>query len=45
MSDGYLGMTYKIKGVEIPDAPKVVDDGKKEKPRDEKVGGSSSHAS
>ncbi|KAH7317566.1 Sec63 Brl domain-containing protein [Rhexocercosporidium sp. MPI-PUGE-AT-0058] len=42
VSDGYLGMTYKIKGVEIPDAPKVVDDGKKEKPKDEKAGGSSS---
>jgi antiviral helicase SLH1 len=32
ISDGYLGMKYTIKGVEIPDAPKVVDDGKKEKP-------------
>jgi antiviral helicase SLH1 len=31
VSDGYLGMMYKIEGVEIPDVPKVVDDGKKEK--------------
>ncbi|KAH9210447.1 Sec63 Brl domain-containing protein [Leptodontidium sp. 2 PMI_412] len=44
VSDGYLGMTYKIKGVEIPDAPKVMDDDKKEKPQDETAGGSSSVA-
>lgn len=37
-------MTYKIKGVEIPDAPKVMDDDKKEKPQDETAGGSSSVA-
>lgn len=30
-SDGYLGMVYKVKGVEIPDVPKVMDEGKKEK--------------
>jgi len=43
VSDGYLGMVYKIKGVEIPDAPKVVDDGKKDKPVDGKdLGGGSS---
>ena len=42
VSDGYLGVVYKIKGVEIPDAPKVVDDGKKDKPVDGKgLGGSS----
>jgi antiviral helicase SLH1 len=35
-------MVYKIKGVEIPDAPKVVDDGKKDKPGDGKDIGSSS---
>jgi antiviral helicase SLH1 len=28
-SDGYLGMLYKVEGVEIPDVPRVVDDGKK----------------
>lgn len=32
VSDGYLGMVWKIKGVDIPDVPRVVDDGKKEKP-------------
>ena len=42
VSDGYLGIVYKIKGVEIPDAPKVVDDGKKDKPVDSKDIGSSS---
>ena len=43
VSDGYLGMVYKIKGVEIPDAPKIVDDGKKDKPVDGKdLGGGSS---
>ncbi len=31
VSDGYLGMVYKVKGVEIPDPPRPVDDGKKEK--------------
>jgi antiviral helicase SLH1 len=42
VSDGYLGMVYKIKGVEIPDAPKIVDYGKKDKPGDGKeLGGSS----
>ncbi|KAE8442105.1 hypothetical protein EG329_003863 [Mollisiaceae sp. DMI_Dod_QoI] len=43
ISDGYLGMVYKIKGVKIPDAPKVVDDGKK-KPGDDKWMGASSGA-
>ncbi len=38
-SDGYLGMLYKVKGVEIPDAPRVVDVGKKdEKSPANKVG-------
>jgi antiviral helicase SLH1 len=42
VSDGYLGMVYKIRGLEIPDAPKIVDDGKKDKPGDGKeLGGSS----
>jgi antiviral helicase SLH1 len=42
VSDGYLGVLYKIKAVEVPNAPRVVDDGKKEKPVDGKpVGGSS----
>jgi antiviral helicase SLH1 len=31
VSDGYVGMVYKVKGIEIPDPPKVVDDGEKEK--------------
>ena len=31
VSDGYVGMMYKVSGVEIPDVPKVVDDGKKDK--------------
>jgi antiviral helicase SLH1 len=31
VSDGYLGLEYKIEGVEIPAVPLVVDDGKKEK--------------
>jgi antiviral helicase SLH1 len=31
VSDGYVGMVYKVEGIEIPNAPKVVDDGKKEK--------------
>lgn len=31
VSDGYLGMAYKIKGVEIPDPPRSADDGKKER--------------
>jgi antiviral helicase SLH1 len=31
ISDGYLGMVYKIEGVEIPAPPMVVDEGKKSK--------------
>jgi antiviral helicase SLH1 len=33
-SDGYLGILYKVRGVDVPDVPRVVDDGKKgnEKP-------------
>jgi antiviral helicase SLH1 len=34
VSDGYSGMKYEILGVEIPAAPIVVDDGKKETARD-----------
>lgn len=43
VSDGYLGMLYKVKGVQIPDVPRVVDDGKKEKQPAKKMpsGGSS----
>lgn len=42
-SDGYLGMLYKVKRVQIPDVPRVVDDGKKEKQPAKKIpnGGSS----
>jgi antiviral helicase SLH1 len=39
VSDGYLGIIYKIDGVEIPDVPKVVDDGKKERVKDEGLDG------
>ena len=39
VSDGYLGMIYKIDGVEIPDVPKVVDDGKKERVKNEGLDG------
>jgi antiviral helicase SLH1 len=28
VSDGYLGMVYRVEGVKVPDAPKVVGDGK-----------------
>jgi antiviral helicase SLH1 len=31
VSDGYVGMMYKVTGLEIPDVPRVVDDGKKGK--------------
>jgi antiviral helicase SLH1 len=30
-SDGYMGMVYQVQSVEVPDVPKVTDDGKKEK--------------
>jgi len=36
-SDGYLGMLYKVEGVEIPDVPRVVDDNKKGGKVDAKV--------
>jgi len=29
VSDGYLGMVYKIRGVELPDVPRVVNEGEK----------------
>jgi antiviral helicase SLH1 len=39
-SDGYPGILYKIEGVEIPDVPKVVDDGgKKDKGKNEATHG------
>ncbi|KAK6580622.1 hypothetical protein PZA11_006858 [Diplocarpon coronariae] len=44
VSDGYLGMAYKIKGIEMPDAPKVINDGKKGEPKDSMAAGSSEKA-
>ncbi len=40
VSDGYLGVVYKIKGLEVPDAPRVVDDAKKDKGKGKEVEGS-----
>jgi antiviral helicase SLH1 len=34
VSDGYVGMMYKVSAVEIPDVPRVVDDGKKMKEKE-----------
>ncbi len=43
VSDGYLGMVYKVHGVEIPGAPKVLDYPMKEKrPEDKAAAGGSS---